>query len=417
MELRPGYKHTEIGVIPNEWTVGAARDLVCSMKSGLSRRLHVQDIGLPVLTSTNIQDNRLVSDSLKYWYAHDPQGANTADYKLNDGDILLCFINSLAQIGKPCIYRDIGRPVIYTTNIFRIVASENTVPEFAVYLFSLNSFQAALQLIAKPAVNQASFTKHDFLDIPVPLPSSKTEQRAIATALSDVDALIAGLERLIAKKRDIKQAAMQQLLTGQTRLPGFSGEWVSARLGNVASLKNGYMFRSETYTPTGDYKVITIANVQDGHMISEGCSTVAAPPIDIQRHQELLIGDILISMTGNVGRVCRVSEQKCLLNQRVGKLEPREVTNDFLFALLRQSAFIASMIGAAKGGAQPNLSASDINEYVFFMPKDEREQTAIARVLADMDADLAAVESRLTKTRAIKQGMMQELLTGRTRLV
>jgi type I restriction enzyme S subunit len=210
---------------------------------------------------------------------------------------------------------------------------------------------------------------------------------------------------------------MQQLLTGQTRLPGFSGEWVSARLGNVASLKNGYMFRSETYTLTADYKVITIANVQDGHMISESCNTVSTPPIDIQPHQELLIGDILISMTGNVGRVCRVSEQKCLLNQRVGKLEPRTVTSDFLFALLRQPAFMASMIGAAKGGAQPNLSASDINEHVFFMPKDLREQTAIAGVLADMDADLSAIESRLTKTRAIKQGMMQELLTGRIRLI
>jgi type I restriction enzyme S subunit len=264
---------------------------------------------------------------------------------------------------------------------------------------------------AVPLVNKTQFAATKLLFPPI------SEQRAIATALSDVDALIAGLERLIAKKRDIKQAAMQQLLTGQTRLPGFSGEWESAQLGNVAFLKNGYMFRSETYIPTGDYKVITIANVQDGHMISEGCSTVAAPPIDIQPHQELLIGDILISMTGNVGRVCRVSEQKCLLNQRVGKLVPRTVTSDFLFALLRQSAFITSMTGAAKGGAQPNLSASDINEYGFFMPTDLCEQTAIAAALSDMDADLSALESRLAKIRAIKQGMMQELLTGRTRLV
>ena len=243
------------------------------------------------------------------------------------------------------------------------------------------------------------------------------EQRAIATALSDVDALITGLERLIAKKRDIKQATMQQLLTGQTRLPGFSGDWEVKRLKELASLKNGYIFRSETYTSTGAYKVITIANVQDGRMVIEGCNTVSAPPIDIQSHQRLAIGDILISMTGNVGRVCRVTESDCLLNQRVGTLVPTAVQRDFLFVLLRQPAFISSMIGAAKGGAQPNLSASDINEHAFLIPKEQAEQAAIATVLSDMDADLYAIEARFTKTRAIKQGMMQELLTGRTRLV
>jgi type I restriction enzyme S subunit len=246
-----------------------------------------------------------------------------------------------------------------------------------------------------------------------PLP----EQRAIAEALSDVDGLLGGLDRLIAKKRDLKQAAMQQLLTGQTRLPGFHGEWEVKRLGEVAMLKNGYAFKSDTYTSLGTFKIITIASVQDGYMTTDACNTIADEPADLQPHQRLRRGDILISMTGNVGRVCRVNEDHCLLNQRVGKLVPVGVIEALLFVLLGQPSFISAMTGVAKGGAQPNLSASDITEHTFNIPKDEAEQTAIAEVLSEMDGELAVLEQRREKTRALKQAMMQELLTGRTRLV
>ena len=257
--------------------------------------------------------------------------------------------------------------------------------------------------------------KH-IIPLVIPLPSHD-EQRAIAGALSDVDVLIGALDQLIAKKRDLKQAAMQQLLTGQTRLPGFSGEWEVKRLGEIAQLKNGYAFKSSTYTILGQFKVVTIANVQDGYMNTSECNKIAAIPQDIQSHQKLHRGDILISMTGNVGRVCRVSDDDCLLNQRVGKLESLGVDDAFLFFLLNQRQFIVAMTGKAKGGAQGNLGVSDISEFQFSLPSSLPEQTAIATVLSDMDAEIAALEARQDKTCALKQGMMQELLNGRTRLV
>ena len=232
-----------------------------------------------------------------------------------------------------------------------------------------------------------------------------------------MDRLLNGLERVIAKKRDLKQAAMQQLLTGQTRLPGFRADWEVKRLGNIAALKNGYAFKSETYTSLGTLKIITIANVQDGYMSADAYSTIASEPTDLQPHQRLKIGDILISLTGNVGRVCRVNEDRCLLNQRVGKLIPTDVDDGLLFALLGQPSFISAMTGVAKGGAQPNLSASDITDHPFSIPKDSAEQIAIAEVLMDMDAELAALEQGRKKTRDLKQAMMQDLLTGKTRLV
>lgn len=256
-----------------------------------------------------------------------------------------------------------------------------------------------------------------FRQLLFPLPPTLEEQGAVATALKDVDVLIGAVDHLIAKKRDLKQAAIQQLLTCQKRLPGFHGEWVVKRVRDISALKNGYAFKSETYTPFGPFKVITIANVQDGYMDARECSNVFSLPQDLQTHQRLVVGEILISMTGNVGRVCRVIEPNCLLNQRVGKLLPTAIDNGFLYMLLRQPSFITAMTGVAKGGAQPNLSVSDINEYSFAIPTEAAEQAAIAEVLTDMDAELVALEQRRDKTRALKQGMMQELLTGRTRLV
>jgi type I restriction enzyme S subunit len=213
-----GYKQTELGEIPEDWEVGIVKGLVENMTSGLSRRLASHDIGLPVLISGNIQNKKLVTDNLKYWYKDDPQGASIEDYVLNDGDILLCFINSMSQIGKPCIFKDIGRPAIYTTNLFRIVISNIHSSEFAYYLFSSAVFQKQIQLISKIAVNQASFTKPDFLHIKIIHPSDKVEQCAIAETLSDLDSEIDGLEQRLIKTQKIKLGMMQELLTGRTRL-------------------------------------------------------------------------------------------------------------------------------------------------------------------------------------------------------
>jgi type I restriction enzyme S subunit len=193
-------------------------------------------------------------------------------------------------------------------------------------------------------------------------------------------------------------------------------EWEVKQLGDIAQLKNGFSFRSSTYTPLGQFKVVTIASVQDGYMNATECNKVAALPRELQAHHRLRRGDVLISMTGNVGRVCRVTEDDCLLNQRVGKLVPSGIEDNLLFVLLGQRAFLAAMSGKAKGGAQGNLSKSDITEYRFPVPPTLPEQHAIARALSDVDALLGALERLIAKKRDLKQAAMQQLLTGQTRL-
>lgn len=211
------FKDSPLGRIPREWEQCTMGDLISFIKSGLSRAITFDDIGLPVITSTNIVSDRLDVSELKYWYESDPQGANTTDYVLDDGDVLLNFINSIAQIGKACIFRDIGRPAIYTTNIFRIKASEKVRSEFLWRLLQSDHVQHWIQMITKPAINQASFTKPDFASIPVIIPEIK-EQERILTVLDAHDACICAEEAELAKLRQVKRGLMDDLLTGKVRV-------------------------------------------------------------------------------------------------------------------------------------------------------------------------------------------------------
>ena len=405
MEVRPGYKMTEVGVIPEEWSVRRVRNLGTVITGGTPSTA-IPDYWNgehPWITPTDITDQRDMSESQRMI----SDAGLRAIRSLSANSVL---VTCIASIGKNAILRRVGG---CNQQINAVIPNESQSAEYLYYLFEAakgyllaNAGTTATSIVSKAVFEQLTFA------IP-PLP----EQRVIAAALSDVDALLDSLERLITKKRDLKRAAMQQLLTGQTRLPGFHGEWEVKRLGEIAQLKNGFSFQSSTYTPLGQFKVVTIANVQDGHMDASQCNMIAKLPRELQSHHRLQRGDILISMTGNVGRVCRVTEDDCLLNQRVGKLVPSGVEGDFLFAILRQRFFLAAMEGKAKGGAQGNLSKTDITAYPFLVPTSIPEQAAIAAVLSDMDAELAALEARSDKTRDLKQAMMQELLTGKTRLV
>lgn len=286
------------------------------------------------------------------------------------------------------------------------------------YVLSSNKYRRIIKDIATGTSNSMkNITKDEFLEIHVPYPN-KFEQAAIAEALSDTDNLILSLEKLIDKKNKIKHGAMQQLLNGKKRLPGFNGEWEVKKLGEVAVLKHGYSFSSKTYEIDGKYKVVTIANVQKGFMSTTSCSTIKDLPADIQAHQQLSIDDLLISLTGNVGRVCMVNQSNCVLNQRVGKFVISEKYDfKYVYYSLNLDSFIEEMMLSAKGGAQPNLGNSDVLSYDLCIPNDIEEQKAIAQILSDMDAEIEALNKQLEKYKTIKQGMMQELLTGRIRLI
>ncbi|MDP1895212.1 MAG: hypothetical protein Q8K87_13890, partial [Hydrogenophaga sp.] len=273
----------------------------------------------------------------------------------------------------------------------------------------------------------AHLPKEKFVAVPIPRPTPD-EQRAIATALSDVDALIAGLERLIAKKRDIKQATMLQLLTGQTRLPGFSGEWECRRLGDfVQFLKNGVNSRAEL-AQDGDVKYLHYGDIHGASGVFLDVAQTAMPclpqakayALDRLRDGDLVFADASEDMDG-IGkavelRVAAGSEVVSGLHTIAARFDKQILADGFKAYLQFMPQFSRHLKRLAAGTKvfathRGHVASAELN-----LPGVE-EQTAIANVLSTMDIELSALEARLSKTRAIKQGMMQELLTGRTRLV
>ena len=229
-----------------------------------------------------------------------------------------------------------------------------------------------------------------------PLP----EQRAIAEALRDVDGLLGGLDRLIAKKRDLKQAAMQQLLTGRTRLPGFAGEWEVKRLGDVAHIKTGSR-NNEDKVEDGQYPFF---------VRSETVERIDAWSLDCEA--------ILVPGEGRIGDIFHYVDGRFDVHQRVYAITQFKpyVSPKFLHLYMAKNFGAWAMQNTVKATVD-SLRLPTFQTFEMCIPSNLDEQTAIAAVLSDMDTELAALEARRDKTRALKQAMMQELLTGRTRLV
>lgn len=256
----------------------------------------------------------------------------------------------------------------------------------------------------------------------LPIPPT-AEQRAIATALSDVDALLAKIDQLIAKKRDLKQAAMQQLLTGQTRLPGFSGDWSTISVSKNASLKARIGWQALTtdeYLTSGTYYLVTGTDFVGGRVNWETCHFVDKWRYSQDRNIQLQNGDVLVTKDGTIGKVGFVEglTGPATLNSGVFVIRPLQdaFVPAFFFYVLRSRIFDDFISKITAGSTITHLYQKDFVGFEFFAP-GLAEQTAIATILSDMDAELSALEARRDKTRALKLGMMQALLTGRIRLV
>ena len=234
----------------------------------------------------------------------------------------------------------------------------------------------------------------------LPIPPTKFEQCVISTALSDMDALLDGLDRLIAKKRAIKQATMQQLLTGQTRLPGFSGEWEVKRLGDLAHIKTGSR-NNEDKVEDGEYPFF---------VRSDDIECINSYAYDCEA--------ILVPGEGRIGEIFHYINGKFDVHQRVYAITKfaSEVSGRFVHLYMKAHFGIWAMQNTVKATVD-SLRLPTFQNFEMKMPQAIEEQTAIATVLSDMDAEITVFETRRTKTRALKQAMMQELLTGRTRLV
>ncbi len=402
MEVRAGYKMTEVGVIPQGWELIEFGD-IAMIRNEKVLCTYTED-GTPCVELEHIgqKNGRL----LGYIEASGPK----AKYSFKSGDVL--FGRLRAYLRKNWLATFDG---ICSTEIWPLISrSERIHPSYLNSLVQMSSFIDAACVSYGTHMPRSDWAVLEKFKVQLP---PMPEQRAIAQALSDVDALLATLDQLIAKKRDLKQATMQQLLTGKTRLPGFGGEWEVKRLGDVVDTDPENL-GSDTATDFC-FNYISLEDVDRGQLRSHSEEVFIDAPSRARR--KLMPNDVLVSTVrpnlqshllfkGDAGHwVC--STGFCVIRCREGVTCPAFVFSHFFGDDVNRQ--IDTLL---TGSNYPAINSGDVSNLKIMFPS-YIEQCAIATVLSEMDAELAALEARLDKTNSIKQAMMQELLTGKVRLV
>ena len=371
--------------------------------------LDVRDYGTLVLRSSNVQGGRLAFDDNVFVDMEIPARAIT-----RTDDILICVRNGSRQLIGKCALIDKKTAGSAFGAFMSVLRSESA--RFLFYQFQSSLQKRQIDEVMGATINQ--ITNRDMASFKVIWPPTNAEQEAIAEALSDADALIESLEHLLTKKRHLKQAAMQELLTGKKRLPGFSGEWEVKRLGEVlARLANGALYQPSNSSGLPVTRIETIADgTIDMSRVGYGAQT---PELEEYRMQA---DDILFSHINSIDHIGKVAMYNGelplyhgmnLLLLRAG----RSLDSRFLFNWLGSHAGRSKAVTLARQAvSQASINTSDLRQVEIPFPLLS-EQTAIATVLSDMDAELADLEGQLAKIRALKQGMMQKLLTGEIRLI
>ncbi len=407
-----GYKLTEVGLIPEEWEVKRLGECLASTpRYGINAAAVPYSDRLPVyIRITDIStDGRFSPEKLV-----SVDNTQASNYYLLDGDIVLA--RTGASVGKSYKYDTSDGPLVFAG--FLILIRPNPTKLVSGYISSYLSTKKYWDWVGLMSMRsgQPGINGKEYSQLPLPIPSI-SEQREISITLFDIDYLIKNLDKIIAKKRDIQQAVMQQLLTGQRRLPGFSGEWEMKRLGDVGELISGGT--PKTSNPEywgGHIKWCTPTDItrSKGKYLSETERNISEAGLADSGARLLPAGSLLICTRATIGEL-KIARTPLCTNQGFKSLICHDdISQEFMYYKLLTMK--KDMIERAFGSTFLEISKANISAITFSVPP-QAEQKAIATILSDMDTELAALEARRDKARHIKQGVMQELLTGRTRLI
>ncbi len=412
MEVKSGYKKTEVGVIPQDWTIKPLKRISPSQSVGLviNPSTYFDKAGtVPLLVGSNVSEN--VIDSTTANRITKASNEILPASRLAAGDLVT------VRVGEPGVTAVVPPELDGCNCASMMIVRQHPSFDSHWLCCMMNSQHGRKQVEhVQYGTAQKQFNISDAVDFLYPVPPLP-EQRAISGALNDVDALLGALDNLIVKKRNLKQAAMQQLLTGKTRLPGFHGEWSLKRLGDVVETDPENLGSSTDAGFTFNY--ISLEDVDRGTLTGHSEQVFAQSPSRARR--KLRNNDVLVSTVRpnlkshlqfqhqNGNWVC--STGFCVIRCKEGETNP-----GYVFFHLFAACVNRQIDTLLTGSNYPAINSGDVRALEIPFP-DYTEQTAITEVLSDMDAELAALEQRRAKTHALKQGMMQELLTGRTRLV
>lgn len=405
-----GYKQTEIGVIPIDWDVKTIGDLG-NVK--MCRRIFNHEtketgsIPFYKIGTFGKEADAYISQNLYEEYRRRFSFPNK-------GDIL---ISAAGTIGRTIVYD--GTPSYFQdSNIVWVDNDESLVSnQYLNYIFEVAKYNTEGGTIQRLYNSILSNTKF--------ICPTKSEQEEISTALSDIDKLIQKTGTLIQKKKSIKQGAMQELLTGKRRLPGFNAEWQDVVLEDVISQFTTGLNPRQNFQLNngGDIFYVTIKNFSNGKLLlDDKCDMVDREAfIKINNRSDLKKDDLLFVSIGRVGDVYLIPEDPINwnINESVFSLRPNQkrIVPKFLYHILTDEKIRKLLDLGITGSTFKSIKMADLRKIPSVIPKDKQEQTAIATILSDMDTEIEKLESELTKWRDMKQGMMQTLLTGKIRLI
>jgi len=417
VELR-GFKRTEAGVIPEAWACSTVRGSASRARnamvggpfgSDLVSKDYVDD-GVPVIRGQNMGAKTI---SGTFVFVNQEKARLLEANMARAGDVLFTQRGTLGQVSL--VPNGPFDRYLVSQSQMKVSLNRDAVdPEFFYYLFSGPAQQEAIRLntiqTGVPHINLGILAA-----IPIPIPEL-TEQRAIAGALSDADALIESLEQLLAKKRHLKQGAMQELLTGRRRLPGFAGEWEERSLGEIGESLIGL-----TYAP-GDVRSSGVLVLRSSNVFEGGLRFDDNVYVDMEIPERIMVraADILICVRNGsrdlIGKCAKVDDRCKGMTFGAFMAVFRTASHGFVYHQF-QADQLKRQIREHLGATINQITNKSLNSFRIAIPPTSEEQEAIAKVLDDMGAEIDALEAKLTKARQIKQGMMQELLTGRIRLV
>ena len=408
-EVPVGYKRTEVGVIPEEWNAVLLGDLFV-FKNGLNKAKRFFGYGTPIVNYMDVFEHPGIRmKDLSGRVNLSPEEIKNFEVRL--GDVFFTRTSeTVEEIGVASVMLDEPCDTVFSGFVLRARPRNDQLDDhYKQYCFDSRAIRD--QIVSNATYTTRALTNGRSLSavwIAVP---PKHEQRAIAEALSDVDGLLATLEVLIAKKRAVKQAAMQQLLTGKSRLPGFSGTWETKRLGEFASIRNYKVLPSNVPIDT---PCVELDHIGQGNGRLLGCSTAQHSTSSKYR---FFSGDVLFGRLRSYLRKFWLADRDGICTTEIWPLvtDPQQADSGFLHAIVQCDQFIEAA-SISYGTHMPRTDWNVMRNFEICLPQVQ-EQRAIAAVLSDMDAEIAALERRRDKTRAVKQSMMQQLLTGRVRLI
>ena len=379
---------------PMDWGLITIKEICKSLNYGTSKKSTFSG-KCAVLRMGNLQNGYI--DWTDLVYTNDEK--DIQKYSLVKGDVLFNRTNSADLVGKTSLYRG-EYPAIYAGYLIKLnYDRKKVVGEYLNYILNTQEAKEYCLAVKTDGVIQSNINAQKIGAFLFHLPPFE-EQEKISEALSDVDNLIFSLQKLIEKKQAIKQGAMQELLTGEKRLPGFCGVWQKKCLCDLAAdIKTGTK-NNEDKVKGGKYPFfVRSATVEKINSYSYDCEAILVP------------GE------GNIGEIFHYINGKFDCHQRVYKISDfRECIGLYIFYYLKMFFGAYALLNTVKATVD-SLRLPTFQNFIIHVPNDLKEQQAIAQVLSDMDSEIEQLEKKLSKYQQIKQGMMQELLTGRIRLV